>query len=126
MAQFKKKNSYRFWHSPLALIILFCVFAIFAYNMISLVGKERETSKKKEHVLEEIDTLNKREKVLSSDISRLNTEEGIEEMIREKYQVVKPGEKVVVIVDQEEKTAGEDNTRKDHSFWGFIKRMFGK
>ena len=47
MAQFKKEHQQKFWHSPIILIILFCVLALFLYNMVGLVSKERETAKKK-------------------------------------------------------------------------------
>jgi cell division protein FtsB len=125
MAEFKKKTSSKFWHSPLMLGVLFLALVVFIYNMLGLIATERETAKKKQLILEQIDTLHQREEVLSADISRLNTEEGIEDLIREKYQVVKPGEKMVVIVDKQEEKENANGSLKDHSFWGFIKRTFG-
>jgi len=76
MAQFKKKNTYKFWHSPLALIVLFCVFIIFAYNMVGLVKKERETIKNKASELKKIEELRYRESALSRDIKNLNFVQG--------------------------------------------------
>jgi len=125
MAQFKKKNTYKFWHSPLALIVLFCVFIIFAYNMVGLVKKERETIKNKASELKKIEELRYRESALSRDIKNLNTEEGIEASVRDKFQVVKPGEKEVLIVDNKENTPTLPKN-DDHSFWGYIKRIFTK
>lgn len=126
MADFKKKdNTYTFWHSPIALGILFCIVMIFMYNMIGLIKKERETSKNKASELNKIEELRKRESVLSADIERLNTPEGIEASVRDKFQVVKPGEKEVLIVDDNQKQVSEDEAT-DHTFWGYIKRMFSK
>ena len=125
MAQFKKKNKYQFWHSPLALGVIFCVLIIFSYNMIGLIKKERETGRNKASELAKIDDLRKREAILRKDIDRLNTDAGIEESVRDKFQVVKPGEKMVVIVDPEESKPGEDENT-DHGFWAFIKRLFSK
>ncbi len=125
MSEFKKKNKYALWHSPLALIVLFCVFVGFAYNMVGLIKKERETSKNRASELNKMDELRKRESKLSADIDKLNTEEGVEESVRDKFQVVKPGEKEVLIVeDQDQATPTEES--QEHGFWNFIKRIFGK
>ena len=127
MNEFKKKNKNSFWHSPFVLVILLCVVVVFAFNMVGLIEKEKETAQKKALILDEIDTLNKRETMLRSDINKLNTDDGIEDAIRDKYQVVKPGEKMVVIVDDKNSTEIQSNDPKnDHSFLGWIKNMFNK
>ncbi len=126
MAQWKSKDKYRFWHSPLFLGVLFLMIILFAYNTIGLIKKERETNKNKVLVLNKIDELRKREASLNKDINKLNTDEGIEESVRDKFQVVKPGEKMVVIVDENNKTPALSDITVDHSFWGYIKRLFSK
>jgi cell division protein FtsB len=126
MREFKKKNKYDFWHSPLALGILFCLVALFAYNMIGLIEKERDSSKKKSLILDQINTLKNRESSLLNDINKLKTDEGVEEMIRGKYQVVKQGEKEIIIVDDDNKIPASPDSTIDHSFWGFIKKMFSR
>jgi len=125
MSQFKKKNTYALWHSPLALLTLFCILVLFIYNMVGLIKKERETTKNKASELNRIEELRKRESILSADIEKLNTTEGIEASVREKFQVVKPGEKEVLIIDEQSKKTDLE-APVDHSFWGFIKRMFSK
>ena len=125
MSEFNRKKTNNLWHSPLVLLVLFGILVLFIYNMVGLIEKERETTKKKELILSQIETLRDREESLSKDIAKLKTEEGIEETIRDKYQVVKEGEKMVVIVDQEKKEEIViDESVKDHSFWGWIKRTF--
>lgn len=126
MSQFKKREEYKFWHSPLFLAVLFCVVVLFAYNMIGLIAKERETANNKALELSKIDDLNKRQASLSTDIAKLQTPEGKEESIRDKFQVVKPGEKMVVIVDPDQSQTAASDQPIDHSFWGYIKRMFVK
>jgi cell division protein FtsB len=126
MADFKKQPQNSFWHSPILLGVLFCIVVVFAYNIVGLAIKERETAKKKALMLDQIDTLHKREQVLSSDIARLKTTEGVEDTIRDKYQVAKPGEKMVIIVDDKALQSNPDTTSSEHSFWGYIKKFFGK
>ncbi len=122
--QRKKKSSYKFWHSPVILGLLFCVLLLFAYNMVGLIQKEQETTKNKLLELKKIDELRKREATLLSDIDTLNTPEGIERSVRDKFQVVKPGEKEVLIIEEDRKEILDPVS--EHSFWNFIKRMFNK
>lgn len=126
MADFKKQPSNSFWHSPLFLGVLFCIVVIFAYNIVGLIIKERDTAKKKALMLDQIETLHKREQTLTTDITRLKTTEGVEDTIRDKYQVAKPGEKMVVIVDDTTQTQVSDESSSEHSFWGYIRKFFSK
>ncbi len=87
MAEFNKKNQYKFWHSPLMLCALFLVLVLFSVNIVRLVVIERDTAKKKAIELDKIENLRSRESDLSSSIDKLKTDEGIEETIRDKYQV---------------------------------------
>jgi cell division protein FtsB len=121
-----KKTNYKFWHSPFALIILFCFLVFFGYRIVDLIQKNIETKNKKEDVLNRIDDLKEREASLSVDINKLGTEEGQEEIIREKYQVAKAGEKVVTIVDEDNKSGNTISGRKTHGFWNWIKGIFKK
>lgn len=123
MMKFKKTN-YKFWHSPFALVVIFCVLLFFGYKIIDLIKKDIETARNKNLVLYKIDNLNLRASTLSKDISRLETEEGEEEIIRGKLQVVKNGEKMVTIVDEESKDNTSTTQKASHGFWNWIKRIF--
>ena len=126
MADFNRKKRNNLWNSPLVLLVLFVILVVFAYDMVGLVEKAKDTSKKKDLILSQIEDLRSRQDSLNKDINKLNTSEGVEEIIRDKYQVVKEGEKMVVITDPE----GVDNQEQqevkptDHSFLGWIKRTF--
>jgi cell division protein FtsB len=120
-----KKNDYKFWHSPIALAFLFFIVLFFGYKIIDLIKIERETTEKKNLVLDQIEDLKKREVSLSSDISKLQTEEGKENIIREKYQVVKEGEKMVIIVDENNKNDSQlEQNKTDHGFFEWFKSVF--
>jgi cell division protein FtsB len=121
----EKRNNYKFWHSPFALLFLFGVLVLFGYKIIDLIRKNVETAHKKELILEQIDELENRESSLSSNLSKLDTEEGKEEIIRGKYQVAKEGEKMVTIVDDKDKNMEIDG-KIDHGFWNWIKKVFNK
>jgi cell division protein FtsB len=120
-----KRNKNKFWHSPLILILLLIFVVFFSYNIIDLVKKKNETSAKKELILDEIESLNSRASRISNDIAKLETEEGKEEIIREKYQVAKEGEKMVVIVDSEDtKNEIKREEKTGHGLWNWMKNLF--
>ena len=126
MINFKKSN-YKFWHSPFALIVLFCFLIFSGYKIVDLIKKDVETSSEKESALNKIDNLNKKIDSLSSNISKLNTDEGKEEILREKYPVVKEGEKMVTIVEEGNKNNSSTTEKKvGHGFWNWIKGIFSK
>jgi len=70
----------------------------------------RDTAKQR------FDDIKKREGNLESQIETLKTPEGIEEEIRSKFNVVKPGEQVILIVPEEKK----DEVAPEPSFFGKI------
>jgi hypothetical protein len=65
-----------------------------------------------------------RQTELSARIAKLSTDEGIEESIRDKYQVAKVGESIVTIVDQQPSTIPPYSTTEKHGFWVWIKSFF--
>ena len=120
-----KKNTNRFYHSPIFLFLLFLFLLLLFYKVFGLIQKERESGKNKELLLSQIEDLKRRELNLSSEISSLETDEGIEKLIREKYQVAKEGEKMVVIVGDEKSTLNEIEKRKSRiGLW--FNKIFGK
>lgn len=122
-----KRSNYKFWHSPAALIILFFIFIFFGYKIIDLVKKDIETSHNKDIVLDQINSLREREDSLNKDISKLSTDEGKEEIIRDKYQVAKKGEKMVTIVDENDKNTSTETEKKgSHGFWNWVINLFKK
>ena len=122
-----KRDNYRFWHSPLALGVFFIALVFFSYNIVGLLKKEVETSEKKDIVLDKKASLEKKAQDLEKNIARLDTDEGKEEVIREKYQVAKEGEKMVTITDENPKDIVETPEQKEnHGFWNWIKGFFGK
>lgn len=124
MANFKKTN-YKFWHSPIALVVLFVIVLFSGYKIIDLIKKDAETAHNKDLVLDQISSLRERETSLNSDISKLGTDEGKEEIIRDKYQVAKQGEEMVTIVDNNDDNNSQPQTGAvSHGFWAFIKKLF--
>ena len=126
MKEFKKKNKYNFWSSPLVLVVLLILFVFLAYKVIILIEVEKETDHKKILAQKEIEILWGREKSLNEDIAKMQTEEGIEDTIRGKFQVTKPGEKMITIVDEQDKNDEIKENLRQHNFWEWIKGIFSR
>ncbi|HEY4508621.1 MAG TPA: septum formation initiator family protein [Candidatus Paceibacterota bacterium] len=81
----------------LAALLLFIV--LISKAAWDMYGKERESQRQLEAVENELAALVARENLLQDDLTRLRTPEGIEAEIRAQFQVAKPGEQMVVLVE---------------------------
>ena len=72
---------------------------------------------------EKFTQLQEQKEKLSGDIAKLNTEDGVEESIREKFGLVKEGEGMIVIVE-EEVVEEVPEPSKLSSFFSFFKNLF--
>jgi cell division protein FtsB len=124
MRNFQEKNKFkRFMRSKPVLVLLTVILIAFAWNLVILTGKLQETYKNKKIEQEKISDLENRKSKRISDIEKLNTDKGKEEVIREKFGVVKDGEQVIVIVDDKSQTATPSQVGSN-GFFSFIKNIF--
>ena len=113
--QGKKKSElvYR-W---LVLMALFIIFIIFARAVWSLWQKDKLAHGDLSASTSELETLMERKATLEDKIARLKTERGLEEEIRANFAVVKPGEKVINIVDNTSSTATATTVSSTKPWW---------
>ncbi|KND48813.1 MAG: hypothetical protein AB200_00025 [Parcubacteria bacterium C7867-005] len=97
--QEKQRIKKRLYSTP-GLVVLLIVAFFMIRGAYGVIVKERESSKYVEDLEKKIGSLSQRQEDLRDGIGRLETEEGIETEIKEKFSVSKPGERVVVVVDQ--------------------------
>ena len=103
MRNFQEKPKWRkFMESRVMLFFLGFFVLFFGWNVIVFVGKMRETSKNRQLAEEKVAELRETKAKLSADISKLNTEGGVEESIRDKFGLVKEGEDLIVVVEEKE------------------------
>lgn len=117
----KKRLLYSWWTvAVLALLNIFIVKANW-----QLYGKERYTHKNMIEAKKEAEDLEKRELELQASVSNLRSAEGIDLELRRKFQVVKPGESVVVIVPPGAATSAPDTLEEKPSLWQNFVGFFG-
>ncbi len=124
MLEFQEKRRIkRFIYSKVTLVLLI-VLVIFILNAVWKVYKKQDyTRDNLVKAAASLTSLKAREKMLSSEIERLKTENGIEEEIRAKYGLVKPGEEVIIVVDKDDNFTSSSEAPKA-SFWEKFLNLF--
>jgi cell division protein FtsB len=115
----RKRKTYKILYSYFSIVVLLLVIFFLSKAVFGLYGKAQasiDARKKSEHEYKE---LSARYDYVKGEIGRLRTQEGIEEEVREKFSVVKPGEKLIVLVAGASIPAVEEEK-------GFFKKIFDK
>ncbi len=112
----------RVLHSYFGLALLAIFILFFAWNVIKFAEKAQETAKNKKIAQEKLTELENQKTQLSGEIDKLNTEKGVEASIRDKFGLAKDGEGLVVVVDDQSKSATAP--KPPTGFWAKIKSWF--
>ncbi len=80
-------------------LILCCVAIFLLVSVIKVYGSYRFAKKHQKEREEELDKLHENMASLKTDVELLKTQEGLEEVLREKYRAVKPGENLIILLD---------------------------
>ncbi len=100
MFDFYERRKIKQWVYSWPTVIFLVVIAGFLLNGVwGVYLKERQTRINKQQRSVYLDGLEVRKDALGGEINRLNTERGVEEEIRKKYEVAKEGEKIIVIIE---------------------------
>lgn len=118
----QKQKMRRIVYSKWMFVVLGALLCLVVWKTWGIYQKERTAHRILEESRTEQAELAKHANELSTDIDRLNTEEGIEEVVRDRYGVAKAGEKVVVLIEEElYKGEGKEESL---SFWARFKAFF--
>ncbi len=124
MRNFQEKRGIKeIMKSKPALVLLGFIILIFTWSVLKLAGQMQETAQNKKLAEEKIAELTQAQIKLASDIDNLQTVDGKEEIIRDKFGLAKPGEGLIVVVD-DQNDAVDQNSQNDIGFWNRIKSWF--
>ena len=127
MREFQEKRKIkRRIYSKTTVIILAIILLLFVEGTWKVYQKDRKSGQNLDRVNSELSSLSARQIALNAEISRLKTDQGTEDEIRSKYDVSKPGEQVLVIVDKEATTTATSTGNSWSHFWSEILSFFGK
>lgn len=119
----QKKRYERALYSKPTIFLLIILVIFLGKAVLNVYEKAQNTKENLELAQVELDVLKARGTLLEDKISVLGTPKGIEAEIRDKFNVVKEGESVIVIVEGE-LNGNEHNGVEGKSFWERIKSLF--
>jgi cell division protein FtsB len=122
MDEFRKKKKFRqLLFSNISFLLLLIVFGFAVRGTWHMYSKEQAASAARVESEKQLAALYARKNFLVSEVGELRTEGGVEREIREKFSVVKPGEKVVVIVDS---TTTPEEMPVEKTWWDKVRGWF--
>ncbi len=108
---------------PITYIILVSLVVLFSYSAIKTYKNSKIAKEKTRQVENELRELENQEEGLKNSLNDMNSDFGMEKSLREKFGIIKAGEKSVIIVDSDEEKFKEIK-EEDTGFFGFLKRIF--
>lgn len=125
----KKKGFFRIFSSKLFLFVLILLFAgiakITIQKYIEVKGAKDALDKEQKTIQEKED----KNKSLEEKLKYFQSKEYIENVAKEKLNLVKPGEKLIYVLPKEEKEqkeAEQKEQQKEKSLWESLKSIFNK
>ena len=109
-------------YSKVFLLFLFLLIILLAKGAWGVYGQERETSRKTAEKAAELKDLADRHTTLVAELKQLSTERGVERELREKYEVTKEGEEMIVLVQPPKEN--KSTAPKNRSVWDWFKNLF--
>src|SRR3989338_6525238 len=123
MKSFQQKRGFRnILQSKLVLGFLGILLLIFAWSIIGFTRKMETTRENRKMIENKVEALRQEKEKLSTDIAKLETEEGVEASIREKFGLGKEGEGLIIIVEDKNTPKIEEKPRR--GFLNFFKNLF--
>lgn len=100
MANWKdKRDPVRLLGRRFGIVGLIVAVVIAAGAVWNVYQKERESRERRVEVENQLHDLKAREARLTADIASLQSERGLEEVLRDQYEVAKEGERLLIIVE---------------------------
>ncbi|HEY4524623.1 MAG TPA: septum formation initiator family protein [Candidatus Paceibacterota bacterium] len=99
MREFQGKRRWRrLVYSLPVLVLLVLLIILLTNSAYRLYDKRQLANRERQLALTEVVQLRARQAELTETVAKLNTARGVEAAIRENFNVVKPGEKVITLV----------------------------
>ena len=124
-----KQRKVNVFYTIPALLIVFGLVFVSGRALLGALGKMADSREKRIEAERELKEIEDRYNSLQKKVSYLETDKGVEEAVRTKFNVAKEGEKVFVIVDNNSNTQGEQLVPVERGFfsnlWESFLALFG-
>ncbi len=116
MREFQERRRLKeFFHSRYAIGFLLLLIILLVNAVWGIRVKYEKSKNMAATAVVDLEALKERERVLRDAVEALNTEEGKEKELRDRFGVVKEGERMIILVDEEVKESPAEITKK--SWW---------
>ncbi|OHA26784.1 MAG: hypothetical protein A3C06_01420 [Candidatus Taylorbacteria bacterium RIFCSPHIGHO2_02_FULL_46_13] len=125
MKEFRRRRSVKqVLYAPVTIVLLALVLFFLARAVMNVYRSEQNSRRELVNAERNVADLSVRSDFLQREIDKLSSEPGLEAELRNKFPIVKEGEKMVIIVEPAE---GSTNTSGNSKlgFWGRILDFFG-
>ncbi len=116
----RKEKLYSSW----SVLALFAISLFLAKDVWNIYQKEIESASLDSDSKAKLQSLSAQADQLNSNIKKLSTDAGIDEELRQKYGVVKPGEEMIVVVPDNSTTTSTSTESVYSSFFDKIRSFF--
>ncbi len=127
MREFQEKQKIRKRvYSRTSIIALLILCILIAKGLAGVYEKEKASRIEVERLTKQKREVEEKLSMVSTQVDRLKTDTGIEYEIRNKFDVVKDGEEVIVVVDKELPPPPEEKEGVLKRFWHSVTGVFKK
>jgi cell division protein FtsB len=110
----------RSWVYQLVIILLVLAVLFMSKALWGVYAKNRLAAAGRAQAERELTELEEQEKELTAKVDWLSTERGQEEEIRKNFAVVRPGEKVITIIDNAGTLTATTSIEAEAGWWGSL------
>jgi cell division protein FtsB len=114
---YRKRKIQQLVYSRGAIVLLLIPVGFIGYAAMNAYSKSEESGLRREAVEQELGAVEERQRALVADIELLDSDRGKEEALRERYQVGREGEQIIVLIDDEENTETLAPESVSPGFW---------
>jgi cell division protein FtsB len=127
MREFQEKQKIRKRiYSRTSILLLFVLCLIVGKGLVGVYEKEKASRLEVERLQKQKQEVEQKLMHVSARVDRLHTESGIEREIRSKFDIVKEGEGVIVVVDKELPQPPKEKRGVLKRFWHGVTGVFKK
>lgn len=118
MLPFQERKKFRkILYSKASILVLLVAFILVSRGAWSVHQKAEIARTERDESVRMLAELQERNTALEASLERLKSDKGIEDEVRQKYAVARPGEEVVVVVDESSKKGKNGDEALQKSFW---------
>lgn len=121
----ERKKLRKIIYSKVTLLVLFIILVAIGRGAWGVHQKALIAQTEREIALRSLAEIQSRTAELETSLVQLKSKQGIESAVRQKYSVGKPGEEVVVVVDDNPKKGKNGEAGNGKSLWQRFVSVFG-